>query len=76
MQILGQFVFVKPIVYNIKALSESKEFTMRILFSNPYHLQQHASHRMRIIGGISGIAAYRRMALPQVVGLVQETFRR
>ena len=40
-----------------------------------HDLQQHTTHRLRIAAGIPHFAADRRMALPQMVGLVQEAFQ-
>ena len=34
---------------------------------DPYDLQQHTAYRMRVIGGISDIPAYRCMAIPQML---------
>ena len=43
--------------------------------SGSFHLQQHAANSMRITCSISHFTAYRRMALPQMVGLVQKEIR-
>ena len=42
----------------------------------PYHIQQHATCSMRITRSVPDIAADRRVAVPQVVGVVQKALQR